>query len=85
MFFAQHNFIFSHALMHLFLSLGMTREDSSGFEHVFVGETKFGNEIMGLHNWVQFYLQEKEHLLDYKGYKARSNDMVMYFALHPIY
>ncbi|KAL6478988.1 hypothetical protein MHYP_G00124210 [Metynnis hypsauchen] len=50
-------------------------EDSSGFEHVFVGETKFGNEIMGLHNWVQFYLQEKQHLLDYKGYKARHNDM----------
>ncbi|XP_052008922.1 uridylate-specific endoribonuclease C-like [Xyrauchen texanus] len=45
-------------------------EDSSGFEHVFVGETKFGREIMGLHNWVQFYLQEKQELLDYKGYKA---------------
>ncbi|XP_007250602.2 uridylate-specific endoribonuclease C [Astyanax mexicanus] len=50
-------------------------EDSSGFEHVFVGETKFGKEIMGLHNWVQFYLQEKQNLLDYKGYKARSNDV----------
>uniref|UniRef100_A0A672PKZ3 Uridylate-specific endoribonuclease n=1 Tax=Sinocyclocheilus grahami TaxID=75366 RepID=A0A672PKZ3_SINGR len=49
-------------------------EDSSGFEHVFVGETKFGREIMGLHNWVQFYLQEKQELLDYKGYKARDND-----------
>ncbi|XP_026885666.2 poly(U)-specific endoribonuclease-C [Electrophorus electricus] len=47
-------------------------EDSSGFEHVFVGETKFGNEIMGLHNWVQFYLQEKQNLLDYKGYKSRN-------------
>ncbi|XP_051726282.1 uridylate-specific endoribonuclease C [Ctenopharyngodon idella] len=50
-------------------------EDSSGFEHVFVGETKFGREIMGLHNWVQFYLQEKQNLLDYKGYKARDNDV----------
>ncbi|XP_066540297.1 uridylate-specific endoribonuclease C [Hoplias malabaricus] len=50
-------------------------EDSSGFEHVFVGETKFGNEIMGLHNWVQFYLQEKQQLLDYKGYKAKNNEM----------
>lgn len=45
-------------------------EDSSGFEHVFVGETKFGREIMGLHNWVQFFLQEKQNLLDYKGYKS---------------
>ncbi|XP_051953125.1 uridylate-specific endoribonuclease C [Xyrauchen texanus] len=50
-------------------------EDSSGFEHVFVGETKFGREIMGLHNWVQFYLQEKQDLLDYKGYKAKANDL----------
>ncbi|TRY87862.1 hypothetical protein DNTS_030010 [Danionella cerebrum] len=50
-------------------------EDSSGFEHVFVGETKFGREILGLHNWVQIYLQEKQNLLDYKGYKARDNDM----------
>ncbi|KAL2093451.1 hypothetical protein ACEWY4_010763 [Coilia grayii] len=49
--------------------------DSSGFEHVFVGETKFGREIMGLHNWVQFYLQEKAKHLDYKGYKASRNDL----------
>ncbi|XP_054611688.1 poly(U)-specific endoribonuclease-C-like isoform X2 [Dunckerocampus dactyliophorus] len=48
-------------------------EDSCGFEHVFVGETKFGQEIMGLHNWVQFYLQEKHGHIDYKGYKARDN------------
>ncbi|KAG7526441.1 poly(U)-specific endoribonuclease-C-like [Solea senegalensis] len=48
-------------------------EDSCGFEHVFVGETKYGQEIMGLHNWVQFYLQEKHDHVDYKGYKARDN------------
>lgn len=48
-------------------------EDSCGFEHVFVGETKQGKEIMGLHNWVQFYHQEKNNHVDYKGYKARSN------------
>lgn len=48
-------------------------EDSCGFEHVFVGETKYGQEIMGLHNWVQFYLQEKHGHVDYKGYKARDN------------
>ncbi|XP_029308556.1 poly(U)-specific endoribonuclease-C-like [Cottoperca gobio] len=48
-------------------------EDSCGFEHVFVGETKFSHEIIGLHNWVQFYLQEKHDHVDYKGYKARAN------------
>ncbi|KAM8838490.1 uridylate-specific endoribonuclease C-like [Synchiropus picturatus] len=47
-------------------------EDSSGFEHVFVGETK-GHEVMGLHNWIQFYLQEKHQHVDYKGYKARGH------------
>ncbi|KAJ8011054.1 hypothetical protein DPEC_G00054200 [Dallia pectoralis] len=46
-------------------------EDSCGFEHVFVGETKFGKEIIGFHNWVQFYLQEKLGMVDYKGYKAQ--------------
>lgn len=58
------------------------REDSSGFEHVFVGETKFGREIMGLHNWVQIYLQEKQELLDYKGYKARDNDAVLFSSIN---
>ncbi|XP_061438308.1 poly(U)-specific endoribonuclease-A-like isoform X2 [Rhineura floridana] len=47
--------------------------DSCGFEHVFVGETKRGHEILGLHNWVQFYLQEKLKHIDYKGYVARKN------------
>ncbi|KAI3374765.1 hypothetical protein L3Q82_021322 [Scortum barcoo] len=48
-------------------------EDSCGFEHVFVGETKRGQEVIGLHNWIQFYLQEKHKHVDYKGYKARDN------------
>ncbi|XP_028810097.1 poly(U)-specific endoribonuclease-C isoform X2 [Denticeps clupeoides] len=48
-------------------------EDSCGFEHVFVGETRAGKDIIGLHNWVQFYLQEKANNVDYKGYKARDN------------
>ena len=33
--------------------------DSSGFEHVFVGEEKDG-VIVGLHNWIQLYLEEKK-------------------------
>ncbi|XP_010214114.1 PREDICTED: poly(U)-specific endoribonuclease-like, partial [Tinamus guttatus] len=47
--------------------------DSCGFEHVFVGETKRDKQILGLHNWVQFYLQEKRNQIDYKGYVARKN------------
>uniref|UniRef100_A0A8C6TTM6 Uridylate-specific endoribonuclease n=1 Tax=Neogobius melanostomus TaxID=47308 RepID=A0A8C6TTM6_9GOBI len=49
------------------------REDSCGFEHVFVGETRNHQKILGLHNWVQFYLQEKHGHVDYKGYKAQGN------------
>lgn len=49
--------------------------DSCGFEHVFVGEMKSGTEIVGFHNWIQFYLQEKNSHLDYKGYKARDHDL----------
>ncbi|XP_009876980.1 PREDICTED: poly(U)-specific endoribonuclease-like, partial [Apaloderma vittatum] len=49
------------------------RPDSCGFEHVFVGETRRGKEILGLHNWVQFYLQEKHNHIDYKGYVTRKN------------
>ena len=48
--------------------------DSSGFEHVFVGEVKDG-KVSGMHNWIQFYLQEKKGDLDYRGYikpKSRS-------------
>jgi len=52
-------------------SKGM-KSDSSGFEHVFVGEIKEG-EVSGLHNWIQIYLEEKKGNLDYRGYiKPRS-------------
>ena len=43
--------------------------DTSGFEHVFVGETKDRKRLVGgFHNWVQFYLQEKVGHIDYHGY-----------------
>jgi len=43
--------------------------DSSGFEHVFVGEINRSKDIVsGFHNWIQFYLQEKSKKLDYMGY-----------------
>eukprot|EP01035_Chromulina_nebulosa_P016830 gene16830-22314_t len=42
--------------------------DSSGFEHVFLGEIKDGTEVVGLHNWIQIYFQEKSGNFNYLGY-----------------
>ncbi|CAK8674622.1 unnamed protein product [Clavelina lepadiformis] len=43
--------------------------DTSGFEHVFVGELRSsGVSVTGFHNWIQFYLQEKIGSLNYFGY-----------------
>ena len=45
-------------------------KNSSGFEHVFVGETR-GSQVTGFHNWIQFYLQERRGNIDYRGYFRR--------------
>lgn len=71
----QRCLFWSNILFRVFF-LNYNSLDSSGFEHVFVGETKSGAEIVGFHNWIQFYLQEKNRHLDYKGYKARDLDLV---------
>ena len=41
--------------------------DSSGFEHVFVGEIR-KNTVKGFHSWIQLYLQEQAGLIDHQGY-----------------
>lgn len=41
--------------------------DSSGFEHVFVGELDEGH-VKGLHNWIQTMVEESRGNLDYMGF-----------------
>ncbi|KAK6475760.1 poly(U)-specific endoribonuclease-B-like [Huso huso] len=57
----------------LYARRGSSRPDFSGFEHVFVGETRGGRTVIGFHNWIQLYLQEKLGHIDYKGYSANAN------------
>jgi poly(U)-specific endoribonuclease len=43
--------------------------DSSAFEHVFLGEiVQDKNEVTGFHNWIQLYLEERKGDFDYRGY-----------------
>ena len=44
------------------------RNDSSGFEHVFIGEIDpVKNEVIGMHNWIQIYSEEKKGNFKYLG------------------
>ncbi|CAI2314513.1 unnamed protein product [Caenorhabditis sp. 36 PRJEB53466] len=53
-------------------SRALGRPDTSGFEHVFIGEAKNG-EISGMHNWVRFYTLENNRTenFDYKGFTIK--------------
>ena len=51
----------------LYSRSGRRNMDSSGFEHVFVGEVKNGS-VSGFHNWINFYLEEKRGNVDFRGY-----------------
>lgn len=44
-----------------------TNNDSSGFEHVFLGEIRDGS-VTGMHNWIQIYLEEAANRFNYMGY-----------------
>ncbi|XP_067915429.1 uridylate-specific endoribonuclease B [Heterodontus francisci] len=59
----------------LYARKGSSHPDSSGFEHVFVGETRGGRTVIGFHNWIQFYLQEKLGHVDYRGYTMQNNQL----------
>ena len=37
---------------------------------MFVGETR-DHDVIGFHNWIQFYLQEKRGNIDYRGFFRR--------------
>ena len=56
-----------HDLWFNLYSRGRGAMDSSGFEHVFVGEIK-NEKVVGLHNWIQIYHEEKRGTFDYKGF-----------------
>lgn len=52
-------------------SRGQGRIGSSGFEHVFMAETKqvdSGTDVLGLHNWIFFNAEETRNHVDYLGY-----------------
>jgi len=48
-------------------------KDSSGFEHVFMGEVNnYKHTIGGFHNWLHLWYEEQHHHLNYYGYFVKS-------------
>lgn len=65
---------FQHLIFDLWLApyRRVRDNDSSGFEHVFVGEERDG-QITGLHNWIQYYLEEKKGKINYLGWTGKQD------------
>ena len=64
--------------------------DSSAFEHVFLGEiTEDDAQVVGFHNWVQAYYEEKDDVFVYGEYMntcevihEKSSDKVKHILTH---
>ncbi|XP_012940779.1 poly(U)-specific endoribonuclease [Aplysia californica] len=54
-----------------------TEKDTSGFEHIMIGEFKTSSSVNGFHNWLSFYENEKAHNLNYYGYVYESSPGVI--------
>ena len=44
--------------------------DTSGFEHVMVGEFKSSSQVNGMHYWLSFYQLEKSGNIEYYGHSC---------------
>ncbi|KAL3888700.1 hypothetical protein ACJMK2_001064 [Sinanodonta woodiana] len=79
------NSVFRNTLMELWFNLyprsstGPT--DSSGFEHVMVGELKGTSTVSGFHSWIQFYLEEKNGNLLYESFIIRKEPNMIATAI----
>lgn len=56
---------------------------SSGFEHVFMGETKNG-QVSGFHGWIHWYLEEQAANVNYLGY-IKTVDFGKVISTHIVY
>lgn len=67
--FSGNNSDFKRILFDLWFGLYRreSHRDSCGFEHVFVGEEREG-KIIGCHNWIQMYNEERAGNFNYHGY-----------------